>query len=204
MFRRPTIGPRRGRTAAARRVLALVAVGATVVTACSGGGGGNDAARAKATRSDATTTTTTVPPTTTTTQPEPTNVYAYTKAGMMSPAVQGDLSRVYVPNGGSNSVSVIDPTTYEVVDTFSVGALPQHVVPSYDLSTLYVNNNQGNSLTPIDPKTGKPGLTIPVNDPYNLYFSPDGKYAIVMAERESQVDFRDPHTWKLIKSVPIA
>ncbi len=80
-----------------------------------------------------------------------------------------------------------------MIDTFPVGQLPQHVVPSYDMSVLYVNNNQGNSLTPIDPRTGKPGAAIPVNDPYNLYFSPDGKYAIVMAERESQIDVRDPH-----------
>jgi YVTN family beta-propeller protein len=77
-------------------------------------------------------------------------------------------------------------------------------VPSYDLSTLYVNNNRGNSLTPIDPRTGKPGTPIPIDDPYNLYFSPDGAHAIVMAERNSRVDFRDPKTWRLEKSVPIA
>jgi YVTN family beta-propeller protein len=185
-------------------VVALALAAASVLAACSGGGGGGNATAEKNGTQVDPTTTTTVPPTTTTTAPKPTNVYEFTQAGMLSPKVQGDLSRVYVPNGSSNSVSVIDPTTYEVVDTFSVGALPQHVVPSYDLSTLYVNNNQGNSLTPIDPKTGRPGLTIPVNDPYNLYFSPDGKYAIVMAERESQIDFRDPHTWQLVKSVEIA
>jgi YVTN family beta-propeller protein len=122
---------------------------------------------------------------------------------MMSPAVAGDPSLVYVPNTISNTVDVIDPTTYRIVDHFSVGTTPQHVVPSYDLRTLYVNNNKGNSLTPIDPHTGKPGTPIPVDDPYNLYFTPDGGRAIVMAERNSHVDFRDPKTWALIKSVPI-
>jgi YVTN family beta-propeller protein len=77
-------------------------------------------------------------------------------------------------------------------------------VPAWDLGTLYVNNNKGNSLTPIDPHTGKPGAPIPVDDPYNLYFTPDGSRAIVMAERNSRLDFRDPHTWKLLRSVPIA
>ena len=204
MLRRAPSGSRRARGATITRIAAFTLATATVVAACSGGGGGgNDAANSQKTGASDAATTTAPAPTTTTTAPAATNVYAYTKAGMLSPKVAGDLSRVYVPNGGSNSVSVIDPATYQVIDTFAVGALPQHVVPAYDLSTLYVNNNQGNSLTPIDPKTGKPGLTIPVNDPYNLYFSPDGKYAIVMAERENQVDFRDPHTWKLIKSVPI-
>ena len=204
MPRTPGTGSRRGRARARRRLgLAgvIVLAGATFAACGGGGGGGTDAASTQPTTA-ATTTTTTAP--VTTTQPRPTNIYEFTQAGMMSPAVTGDLSRVYVPNGGSNSVSVIDPTTYQVINTFSVGALPQHVVPAYDLSVLYVNNNQGNSLTPIDPKTGMPGASIPVNDPYNLYFTPDGKYAVVMAERESQVDFRDPHTWKLVKSVPIA
>ena len=201
MLRRSGTGSRCG--PARSRLLAIGLAVGVLVAACSDGGGSNGSINARDTAPTTAATTTTVAPTTTT-QPKVTNVYEFTQAGMMSPAVQGDLSRVYVPNGGSNSVSVIDPTTYEVINTFSVGALPQHVVPAYDLSVLYVNNNQGNSLTPIDPKTGQPGASIPVNDPYNLYFSPDGKYAIVMAERESQVDFRDPHTWKLIKSVPIA
>ena len=109
-----------------------------------------------------------------------------------------------MPNSLSNTVDVIDPSTYRIIDHFAVGARPQHVVPAYDLSTLYVNNNSGNSLTPIDPVRGTPGPPIPVADPYNLYFTPDGSRAIVMAERMGRMDFRDPHTWNLIASVPIA
>jgi YVTN family beta-propeller protein len=207
VLRAPPTGSRRGLTTFRTgpvRLVATVVAGAAILASCSGGGGSNGSINAnKHPTTTVTAAATTVAPTTTT-APAATNVYQYTQAGMLSPSVQGDPSRVYVPNGGSNSVSVIDPATYQVINTFSVGALPQHVVPAYDLSTLYVNNNQGNSLTPIDPKTSLPGASIPVNDPYNLYFSPDGKYAIVMAERESQVDIRDPHTWKLIKSIPIA
>jgi YVTN family beta-propeller protein len=116
----------------------------------------------------------------------------------LSPAVKGDLVRVYVPNLRGNSVSVIDPAAMKVVDTFKVGRNPQHVVPAYDLRTLWAANNaeRGNdgSLTPIDPRTGKPGQAVPVDDPYNLYFTPDGKSAIVVAEARHRLDFRDPHT----------
>ena len=56
-------------------------------------------------------------------------------------------------------------------------------MPSWDLKTLWVNDDLGNTLTPIDPRTGTPGAPVPVHDPYNLYFTPDGKSAIVMAER---------------------
>ena len=123
---------------------------------------------------------------------------------MLSPVVRRFPSRVYVPNSMSNTVSVINPRTYRVIDEFSVGALPQHVTPSYDLKTLWVNNDAGNSLTPVDPRTGKPGKPVPVTDPYNLYFTPDGRHAIVVAEAEQHLDFRDPQTMKLQHSLPVA
>ena len=108
-----------------------------------------------------------------------------------------------MPNSNSNTVDEIDPRTYRIVEHFAVGALPQHVVPAWDLKTLYVTNDTGNSLTPIDPRTGKPGAPIPVDDPYNMYFTPDGRYAIVVAERLHRLDFRDAHTFRLHHSLPV-
>ncbi|HEX3060441.1 MAG TPA: YncE family protein, partial [Usitatibacter sp.] len=110
-----------------------------------------------------------------------------------------------VPHVQSNNVYVIDPETFTVVDKFRVGLNPQHVVPSWDLQTLWVTNNAERttkgSLTPIDPATGKPGTPIDVDDPYNMYFSPDGKSAIVVAEALKRLDFRDPKTMKLQYSI---
>jgi YVTN family beta-propeller protein len=139
--------------------------------------------------------------------PDPANLYSETGAGRLSPAVAGALPRVYVPNVKANTVTVIDPATQTVVDTFPVGINPQHVVPSYDLTTLWVANNaEGStkgSLTPIDPTTGKPGRAVPVDDPYNLYFTPDGRSAIVVAEALKRLDFRDPRTMALQASIPV-
>ena len=134
---------------------------------------------------------------------DPTDVYAGRRVGQLAPAVRGVPTRIYVPNSESDSVDVIDPATMKVIDHYRVGRLPQHVVPSYDLSTLWVNNNQGNTLTPIDPRTGKPGTPIPVDAPYNLYFTPDGKSAMVMAERLRRIDFRDPKTMALQDSLEV-
>ena len=132
---------------------------------------------------------------------DPSNVYSETGPSHLSPAVRGDLERIYVPNLRSDNVSVIDPATMKEVDRFKVGHGPQHVVPSYDLRTLWVTNNAEHrtdgSLTPIDPRTGKPGKSIPVDDPYNMYFTPDGESAIVVAEALRRLDFRDPHTMAL-------
>jgi YVTN family beta-propeller protein len=138
---------------------------------------------------------------------DPTNLYSEAGAGKLSPAVAGALSRVYVPNLKSNDVWVIDPATRTVVDRFPVGLNPQHVVPAYDLKTLWVTNNAegrtDGSLTPIDPTTGKPGKAIPVDDPYNMYFTPDGRSAIVVAEALKRLDFRDPHTMALQSTIEV-
>src|SRR3954451_23378575 len=125
------------------------------------------------------------------------DVYAADRPGLLSPVVRRFRRLIYVPNSKSNTVDEIDPRTYKIVRHFAVGALPQHVVPSYDLKTLWVNNDQGNSLTRIDPRTGKRRRTVKVTDPYNLYFTPDGRYALVMAERLMRIDFRDPHSMRL-------
>jgi len=138
---------------------------------------------------------------------DPTNLYSETRADKLSPAVARALPRVYVPNLRSNDVWVIDQATRKVVDRFRVGVNPQHVVPSYDLKTLWVTNNAegrtDGSLTPIDPTTGKPGKAIAVDDPYNMYFTPDGRSAIVVAEALKRLDFRDPQTMALQYSLAV-
>jgi YVTN family beta-propeller protein len=134
---------------------------------------------------------------------DPHDLYAADRPNALSPAVAHDLPRVYVPNNGSASVSVIDPATYKVIGTVPVARSPEHVVPSWDLRTLWVNSDQGNMLTPINPATGAFGTPVPVNDPYNLYFTPDGKYAVVMSEAAHQIVFRDAHTMAVHKTVPV-
>ena len=146
----------------------------------------------------------TPPPSQTATAVANVDVYAHDRT--MSPAVAGERSLVYVPNHSDGTVTVIDPTTYKVIATYPTGSGPQHVVPSWDLQTLYATNDEGgNSLTPIDPRTGqRAGPNIPVPDPYNMYFTPDGKSAIIVAEQLNRLDFRDPHTFALQYSIPVS
>jgi YVTN family beta-propeller protein len=136
---------------------------------------------------------------------DPNNLYSETRSNNLSPTVAKHLARVYVPNRSSNDVWVIDPATLKVVDKFKVGVHPQHVVPSWDLKTLWVNNNaegrEDGSVTPIDPVTGKPGKNIPVDDPYNMYFTPDGSAAIIVAEARRRLDFRDPQSMAMKYSI---
>jgi len=131
------------------------------------------------------------------------DIYAADRPNKLSAVVKNFPQRVYVPNHGSNTVTELDPKTFKVIRTFAVPAGPQHIVPSWDLKTLWVNDNAGNYLTPINPMTGLPGKSIYVHDPYNLYFTPNGKYAVVMAESDKQIVFRDPHTMAIKKTVKV-
>jgi YVTN family beta-propeller protein len=131
------------------------------------------------------------------------DVYAGARPGAMSPAVRGFVERVYVPNSRANTVDVIDPHTFKIVGHFAVGREPQHVTPSYDLKTLWVLSDLGDSVTRVDPATGAMLDTMKVQDPYNMYYTPDGRFAIVVAERMRRLDFRDAQTMALVESVPV-
>src|SRR5213594_1661808 len=177
--------------AAVRPVRTAGIVYAVALAAACRGGSARKPAAARVAAPD------TVPP------PDTVNLYAAAGANALSSIAARARPLVYVPNSHDGSVTVIDPRRYRVVRTFPTGNLPQHVVPSYDLTTLWVANNRGNSLTPIDPVTGREGTRVPVADPYNLYFAPDGRLAIVIAERRRELDFRDAKTMALVQSLPL-
>jgi YVTN family beta-propeller protein len=134
---------------------------------------------------------------------DPNDIYAAGRPGMLSDTVKNFPSRVYVPQNAMNRVDVIDPETFKVIGQIPTDGEPQHVTPSWDLKTLYVGNDRGNTLTVIDPATARKSGTIRVDDPYNLYFTPDGKYAIVVAERLRRLDFRKPGTMEIVERVPV-
>jgi DNA-binding beta-propeller fold protein YncE len=131
------------------------------------------------------------------------DVYAADGPADLAPAARNVPARVYVPNSESATVDVIDQRSGRIVRHFAVGTLPQHVTPSWDLKTLWVTNDTGNTLTPVDPRTSRPGRPIPVLDPYNLYFTADGRRAIVVAEAHRELDFRAPHTMALRHALPV-
>ena len=124
------------------------------------------------------------------------------RAGQLAPAVAGDRPLVYVPHSKSGDVWVIDPTTYQVLAKYPVGTELQHVVPSWDLRTLYATDDLGDQMLPINAHTGQPGAKFPVVDPYNLYFTPDGHFAISVAERMRQLVWYDPKTWHIHDRTP--
>src|SRR5438309_1731604 len=65
--------------------------------------------------------------------PAPRDVHAAGRPGNLSSVVRGMPAYVYASNSQSDTVDVIDQRTFRVIGQFPVGALPQHVTPSYEL-----------------------------------------------------------------------
>lgn len=135
--------------------------------------------------------------------PQGPNVYANDMSTTVPCPLCNLPPRVYVPNSAAGTVDVVDPRTFKVIDHYRVGSIPHHITPSWDMSELYVEDEGSSMLTVLDIHTGKPVRTISIPYPYNLYFTPDGTKAIDVVEREQKIQFRDPHTWKLLGEVAI-
>ena len=129
--------------------------------------------------------------------PLPGGVYAAAGAGMLRPSVRHDPRLLYVPDSESpGHTTVISQRTHRIVRVLHTGALDQHVTPSWDLRTLYVEASESNQLATIDPGTGRMTGTVTTDRPYNLYFTPDGRRAIVMDEEHDRIVFTDPHRFR--------
>lgn len=200
---------------ARRRRWSSLLAAATLLVACSTPPSASPSAPTDPTQSADPTPSATPTPTPTPTPaptPEPTptpepvgGVYAGTVSGELDPRVTDMPVRVYVPNEMSNDIAVIDPATLTVVDRFAAGLAPEHVSPDWDLQTLYVSNMNGATLTVVDPRTSRPIETRNVPFPYNLFFTPDGSKAIVVADylgidmiADNGLYFYDRETWELL------
>ncbi|MGH8779181.1 beta-propeller fold lactonase family protein [Paraburkholderia sp.] len=126
-------------------------------------------------------------------------------AGFFSPAVHAN--NVIVLNSGEATLSLIDETTRQVVETVPTGKEPHHLMATPDNSSLIVANSVSNNLLFVDPKTGKPQRWIEnIEDPYQLGFSPDRKWLVTTGLRLDRIDIYhyDGHDLTLVKRLPLA
>ncbi len=85
---------------------------------------------------------------------------------------------LYIPNQLSNTVSVIDGSTYSMITTISVGQEPYGVGVSPDGKTVFITNLAGDTVSVISTDTNTVTNTVSVGDfPFGVAVSPDGRYA---------------------------
>jgi YVTN family beta-propeller protein len=96
--------------------------------------------------------------------------------------------RVFVVNGQSDSVSILDRSTYDVLDTISVGDDPRCMVTTRGEQYGYVTNNGSKSISVINLQTGTTTNTLLLNaHPEAAIASPDGAYVYVAANTPGKV-----------------
>ncbi|MDD2794698.1 YncE family protein [Acidocella sp.] len=104
-----------------------------------------------------------------------------------------------VMNSGDATVSVIDMTSKQVINTLPMLREPSHWALTPDRKKLYVSDASGNALFIFDPLTAAPLGHIRIADPYQLAYTPDQKYLVVNALRLDYVDVYDSTTLHLVK-----
>ena len=92
-------------------------------------------------------------------------------------------------NSGSASLTRIDMQKKEVIDEFSIGKEPHHLMLTPDGKSLLVANAASNNLVVLDPISGNQVSVIPkIIDPYQLGFSPNKQWFVVAGNRLDRVD----------------
>ena len=136
---------------------------------------------------------------------DPANIYADDGAGMLSPAVRGVPYRIYVPNSGGSTVTVIDPATYRVIEhaTRRGSTRSTSCRPTTWRMLWVVEPGLGLHPHPHRPRHGRPaGAPVPVADPYNMYFTPDGALRLSWWRNASSVCTSATRTpWRCTTSV---
>jgi YVTN family beta-propeller protein len=112
--------------------------------------------------------------------------------------------RVVVLNSGDGTVSVIDRATRKVVDTFPVGKEPHHLITTLKDDELVVANAASNDLVFLNPLSGEVKRRVGrISDPYQLGYSPDGKWFVSVSLRLDRVDVYSMPDYTLKTRVPI-
>ena len=104
-------------------------------------------------------------------------IFAAGSAGKCKP---GSVRAAYVANAGSNTVSVINPTTNTVVATIPVGPNPVNIAVTPNGTSAYVTNAGSNTVSVINTATNTVVATVPVGaNPVNVAVTPNGASAYV-------------------------
>jgi YVTN family beta-propeller protein len=109
----------------------------------------------------------------------------------------------FVMNSGSASVSLIDMNTLKEIRRIPVLREPHHWALTSDGKSLLVGDSAGNALLFFDPASGALQRRMPCADPYQLGFSPDGKFLVVNGLQRNQIDVYDGANFTLVKRFAI-
>ena len=112
----------------------------------------------------------------------PTLIVTLLLAATLSGALPAAAAQLFVTNTKSDSVSIIDTDTLEVVGTIPLGkGKPNRIVFHPDGKLAWVVYDKSHDLGVIDAEARKLVRRVKVGgNPYNLAFTPDGRHLLVL------------------------
>jgi YVTN family beta-propeller protein len=123
---------------------------------------------------------------------------------MLGAAPAVSASTAVVLNSDDDTLSVVSSDGYHEVSRVHIGRGPHHLIASLDGRTLIVAMSGSNELVLIDRTTGVESQRIEASDPYQIGFSPDGKWFIAASIRLDRIDIYDAKTFQLVHRLPAA
>jgi DNA-binding beta-propeller fold protein YncE len=105
---------------------------------------------------------------------------------------------IVVLNSEEASYSIINPSTRMEVQRLPIGREPHHLMMTPDGKDLLIASTATNELLVLDPRTAeRRGVVRNIVDPYQLGYSPDGKWFVTAAYRLDHVDIYRADGFKL-------
>jgi DNA-binding beta-propeller fold protein YncE len=132
---------------------------------------------------------------------------AFAAAVLFAPLARAALGNIVVLNSAEASISLIDPVSQTLIETFPVGKEPHHLMATPDNKSLIVANSVSNNLVFLDPKSGHIQRWVEnVEDPYQIGFSLDRKWFVTTGLRLDRIDIYHAvgDDIQLAKRVPLA
>ncbi|UCF09922.1 MAG: YncE family protein [Candidatus Bipolaricaulota bacterium] len=115
-----------------------------------------------------------------------------------------DWRRLYVPNLGSNTLSVLNTETDEIEKHIVVGRKPEGVAVHPSGAFLYVANQDEDNVFALSAEHHGIVARHPVGKtPVRLVFSPDGRYAFTANRESHDVSVIDTERHWEIKRIPV-
>ena len=119
-------------------------------------------------------------------------------AAMASLAGPAYADTVIVLNSEDASYSILSRSQRAELKRIPIGREPHHLIPSPDGKEVLLASTVTNELTVLDVKTGERRKVVrDIVDPYQLGFSPDGKWFVTVAYRLDHIDIYHADGFKL-------
>jgi YVTN family beta-propeller protein len=107
----------------------------------------------------------------------------------------------FVINSNDANISLIDVHSHREVGRIPMLREPHHMALTPDHRSLVIGDTSGNALFFLDPRTGAVQRRVTISDPYQIQYSPDGRYFTVAALARNQIDIYDAASLALLHRI---